>query len=275
MPRFILSAFVVFVIGQAWADDVRHGTYFALYADDKSQYVTVAIDSRLTIVNDPLGVPSYKDDNCKISILGDRAIFFVAGLLSSDLNTGHEFDAQKIAQAQYNEQIDHADIYRIATGWASTMAQNIARLSPLYINELRNRHDGEISQGFFIDIENDRVRAVKAIIQMQGPIIAPSFSPVVTLVEPNSLILSGHTEVLAEFSENHASERAKTAIAEFNNRIIGRSAPEIWASKIEMYVKSVRDWSTNAGVGGDVATMVLEMGKKWRWFHRPSYCPED
>jgi hypothetical protein len=36
----------------------------------------------------------------------------------------------------------------------------------------------------------------------------------------------------------------------------------------------VRDWSGDVGIGGDIATVILERGQKWRWFHRPSFCPE-
>jgi hypothetical protein len=154
------------------------------------------------------------------------------------------------------------------------MAQGITSIYPFYTNEIDQRPDGKISEGFFFTSETDKVRAVSAVVQMRTQ-IPESFVPVVGFVQPNTQLLSGHQEILAEFAEGHVSDRANDVIAKFRTRMDGTTnLPEIWAAKIKTYVEAVRDWSGDVGIGGDIATVILERGQKWRWFHRPSFCPE-
>lgn len=271
--KYLIQVVIIYAFAAiecAYADGIRHGTYFGLYVG--KDFITAAIDSRLTIINGTLNLPYYKDDVCKISILNEHTIFFVEGL-NSNVNNDFAFDAHEIARVQYNKQTEHIDIERLATDWARTMVKKITDIYPFYIKEISSRPNGEISQGFFISSENDKVLAVQATIKMQASGVAARFSPIVTFVEPNSWIFSGHGEILAEFVENHISERAKITIAQFNSRISGSTAPEIWATKTEMYVKTVTDWSGDVNIGGEIATIILEHGKKWRWFRRPSFCP--
>ncbi len=129
------------------------------------------------------------------------------------------------------------------------MAKNITMIYPLYALEINDRPDGEISHGYFIRNEGNKVSAVKAIVQMEGPKISPIFTPIVTFIKSNSLILSGHREILAEFAENGESDRAKAIGAETMGRVSGNPDPQIWAAKTEMYVKAVRDWSGDVGIG--------------------------
>jgi hypothetical protein len=43
---------------------------------------------------------------------------------------------------------------------------------------------------------------------------------------------------------------------------------EGWAAKSSMAVKAVMDWSNDPTIGGDIASIIIERGKKWRWFSR-------
>jgi hypothetical protein len=42
----------------------------------------------------------------------------------------------------------------------------------------------------------------------------------------------------------------------------------------EMHVKAVIEWSDDKEVGGEIASVILERGKKWRWFNRPDFCAD-
>lgn len=52
------------------------------------------------------------------------------------------------------------------------------------------------------------------------------------------------------------------------------TGPDAVAARYSLYVEAVRDWARDSGIGGEVATIILEKGKGWRWFRRPNYCPE-
>jgi len=265
---YVVIVYALVTVESAWADSIGRGTYFVVYVGD--DFVVATIDSRETIVNS--GLTSYKDGFCKILVLSDHAIFLAGGVYQRS-NSNFTFDAYDIARAQYNEQTSPIDLYRLGVGWGSAMAQNIRTIYPDFTTEINNRPDGEVTQGYFISSENNNLSTVKALVQKQGQL--PIFIPIVTYLNPNSLTLSGHREILAEFVEDHISRRAGDAIADFNNRIVGLSAPEIWAIKIEMYAKAVTNWSGDSGIGGAIATVILERGQKIRWFHHPSFCPEN
>lgn len=270
--KYLVEIIIIYAFaatGVACAEDIRHGTYFVFYVGD--DFVAATIDSRETIVSNG-GIPFYKDDYCKISTLGDHAVFFAGGVYQRDVIGGFTFDGYKIAREYYNKQTNPLDILRLAREWGTVMAQNITTIYPSFPNEIANSNsDGQISQGYFVSSDNGKIFAAQAIVQMQGQIL-PIFVPIVTVIAPNSLILSGHKEILAEFTDGQISARAKLVMAEFYNQISGLAEPEIWAMKIEMYAKAVRDWSGDVGIGGEATAIIMERGKKWRWFHQPSFC---
>jgi len=54
-----------------------------------------------------------------------------------------------------------------------------------------------------------------------------------------------------------------------------KPGPDTDATRYSSYVAAVRDWSGGKDIGGEVATIIVERGKGWRWFHRPDFCPEN
>jgi hypothetical protein len=84
------------------------------------------------------------------------------------------------------------------------------------------------------------------------------------------LLNNGHRELLDEFFGKDKTDRAKKIIAE---TVGGSPGPETDATKYTAYVAAIRDWSGDAGIGGEVATIILERVAGWRWFRRPDFCP--
>ena len=88
-----------------------------------------------------------------------------------------------------------------------------------------------------------------------------------------TLINGGHAEILQEFYGSGSTERAKKIIAQLS--ATRTSLANAWARRTSAYVAAVRDWSGDSGIGGEIAVVVLEQGKRWRWFHRPDFCPKN
>jgi hypothetical protein len=80
-------------------------------------------------------------------------------------------------------------------------------------------------------------------------------------------------DIVQEFVRDQQSERAKKIIEDNGWATIGQG-PDAQAVRLSNMVAAVRDWSGNTMIGGDIATIILEQGKTWRWFHRPDFCPE-
>jgi hypothetical protein len=53
------------------------------------------------------------------------------------------------------------------------------------------------------------------------------------------------------------------------------SGVDVWAIQSLMVVKTVMEWSNDPTIGGDIAPIIIQRGKKWRWFNRPAFCPEN
>jgi len=82
----------------------------------------------------------------------------------------------------------------------------------------------------------------------------------------------GQQNILNEFISGRESSRAKARIEQLG--LTGKEAPiERDARKAEMLVTAVKDWGGENTIGGEVAVIMLERRKKWRWFHRPAFCP--
>jgi hypothetical protein len=88
---------------------------------------------------------------------------------------------------------------------------------------------------------------------------------------PNSNTHSGYQNIVEEIDELVTSRARRLA---WQDTDTGIAATDM-AIRVERRVKAVRDWSGNPHIGGDIATIILERGKKWRWFHRPEFYPEN
>jgi hypothetical protein len=72
---------------------------------------------------------------------------------------------------------------------------------------------------------------------------------------------------MEEFFDGGQTDRAKN-VAETAG---WKPGPDTDATRNSSYVAAVRDWSGDNDIGGEVATIILERGKGWRWFRRPNF----
>jgi hypothetical protein len=84
----------------------------------------------------------------------------------------------------------------------------------------------------------------------------------------------GHPEIVEELDRG-ATQRARLKIAEVKARQATASGVDVWAIQSSMVVKTVMEWSNDPSIGGDIASIIIQRGKKWRWFSRPAFCREN
>lgn len=245
---------------------VQHGTYFL--AGFSTDYTIVAIDSRETRADG-----QFNDQYCKIRPLSPKAFFFASGATSAiDNNTGANiFDARDLATTIY------ANI-------GPTRSSDLARTWAARMNNIYNAHtfdfaklaasDGTMVKGFFIegdqpgDIEAaGQVITYRALGFTNEQINIPFGHAGGTI----PLFHNGHLEIMREFFDHGRTERAKKIIAQIGDK----KGADVDATRYSAYVTAVRDWSYDPGIGGEIATIILERGKDWRWFKRPDFCPEQ
>ena len=73
-----------------------------------------------------------------------------------------------------------------------------------------------------------------------------------------------------------ATPRAVDINNRFNTEAVGKSEPEREMMKMAAIVETVPRWANDTTVGGDIAQVIFDKTSNgWRWFHRPSFCPEN
>ena len=269
--RHAVTFFALLIMLDATAAaQLLHGTYFL--AAISKDYVIVAIDSRESSIGAAGRITN--DRYCKIRPLSSRAIFFATGTTSA---TGSKtratiFDAREIAQQAFDD-FTGDNFEDLANKWATQM--KAVYLS--YVDSFPFMPNNEIvAEGFFVGINShDEIAASDATIFRRSDLFAGfafRSERIVPGPPPNMPLLNnGHFEILEEFYGSRRTDRAKKIIAETAG---WNSGPDTDATRYSSYVAAVRDWSGDTGIGGEVATIILERGKGWRWFHRPDFCPE-
>ena len=266
-PFIELAAFAA-VINVAVAADLMHGTYFL--AGISSDYAVIAIDSRESHRSGANVVAN--DRYCKIRILSRDIIFFATGTTSAiSAKTGATiFDARDVAQRTFEDFT--GDFDDLPNRWAMQMEAVYMRYADSFpfvpANEI-------IADGFFIGTNHlNEIAASEAMIFRRSDLFngfAFRRERIVPGPPGSTLLNNGHFEILEEFYGSRPTDRAKNIIAETAG---WNSGPDTDATRYTSYVAAVRDWSGDAGIGGEIATIILERGKGWRWFRRPDFCPE-
>jgi hypothetical protein len=255
--------------GGASSQSVFHGTYFLALVTPA--YIIVAIDSRETQGN------VRNDRYCKIRPLSPNAFFFGTGATSAIDNSTNTsvFDARDIAQSVYAQfgtgVTNFADMART---WATQM-ESIYNEFPAEF--AANAVDGTMAKGFFVgEDKSGAIRIAGQVISYQQTGLDSFLNEPVTIGPgPEGLVpllSNGHLDLVREFLNGGQTQRAKKIIAELGPRAFG---PDADAARYMAYVAAVRDWSGDSAIGGEIATIILERGKNWRWFHRPDFCPKN
>ncbi|MGA3301875.1 MAG: hypothetical protein ABSC72_01140 [Methylovirgula sp.] len=136
--------------------------------------------------------------------------------------------------------------------------------------------DGAMAKGFFVGEDQQGRIEVGAELISYKPEALVSFVDQPIEIDLSSrdvhpLLHNGHLEIIREFFGNGITERAKKII----DGLSAKKGPDADAAKFSAYVAAVRDWSQDPTIGGEIAAIILERGKGWRWFHRPDFCPES
>lgn len=272
-PCVRILLFAAMVSHAAAAPDALHGTFFIVGIS--TDFAVVAIDSRGTIMSTAKN--RINDRFCKIRPLAHDAFFFSAGLSALlQSRTGKViYDARDVAEDVYAGSGTSRDFGGMAEKWALRTENAFRRNSPAPA-----LLKGIITRGYFVGIKDDGgIDAGAETIEYH----ADSAQHYTHTLERFTLAATPRIQqpaektaldVEQEFANGGQTERAKKIIQDNAWTKIG-NGPDAVAVRFGNLVTAIRDWSGNDKVGGDIATIILERGKDWRWFHRPDFCPEQ
>jgi hypothetical protein len=256
------------------AQDFSHGTFFIF--ELSTDYAVVAIDSRSTITPKN-GQVRFNDGVCKIRPLAPHAFFFSTGLdrVFYEMTEREFFDARDTASDAYASAGRQPNFEVLTDKWATWMEASFrhAKLLPEALKD-------QMTKGFFVGTKDDgELTADAATIgyhadgEAQFTHTSQSFTPTATphIEQPVDKPL---TDIESEFANGGQTDRAKKVMQD-TGWATAKTGPDATALHLSTLVAAVRDWSGNDKIGGDIATIILERGKAWRWFHRPDFCPEQ
>ncbi len=232
---------------------IAHGTYFfACVTDD---FVAAAIDSR-----ENRGA-KHHDGVCKVSILDDFTIFLHQGIAR-----GESFDSTTVARHCFSEQKKPVNLYKLACSWAEEMSKHVKSLctsDPAIIKDMKPDAAGAM---FIAHDSMGPVSGIQVRIQeLKGHVLN-----LIDSVPAWTTVYTSHREIVDEVLAC-SSSRAKALFGSIEPT--GIQATD-WALRSKMCVQAVIDWTEDEEVGGEIAAVILERGKKYRWFQRPTFCPE-
>jgi hypothetical protein len=232
----------------------------------------VAIDSR-RVVDTAGGERIVFDDQCKILILSRQAVFIAEGVISNSDSRAPLFNARSIALESYQAVFPQNDLESTARLWAEKMIPYISALYPLYRTLLDRRHDGEIVVGYFLGIDtNGKLAAVSA--KVLHTVNSPIFSREIRRLPPGFTLL-GPIDMVREFFGG-GSDRASQARRRVESESRNKADAERQMILLKVLVESVPKWIPDPGSGGDTAQLIFDaQSRRWRWFHRPEFCPEN
>jgi hypothetical protein len=267
--RIIFTYIIVQFMNSAVASPgVSHGTYFATYfAND---YIAVAIDSRRT-EDRQSGEHLHFDDQCKIVLLSDRAVFIAEGIISNTDARAPRFDGFQSALNSYAKAEPRGSLSNAAARWADELKTPLEQLYPFYRQLFDRRHDGEIVVGYFFGIdhrENLSALAVK-IIHRAGD---PAFNTEILPLQEGAYTLGGPGPLAQELLLGN-TERARKVQVQIIQEATGKTPPEAMSTTLKYLVANIPRWANDPDSGGEVAQLIVDGAtKQWRWINRPSFC---
>lgn len=268
------SLVVVFVLlsVDAFGLNFWRGTYYAVAIS--KDLAVIAIDSRSTNLQNPSAAPD--DRYCKIHPLADDLIFFSTGMVKATDAGGHIiFDAADWASLAYNKTPDRKNLQEMASLWDDYMRISYRYIFALHPNLWSEFNGKTVIKGFFVGFDRrDEMVISNAAMEASGNRMDTKLETNKQLGNDVPFVHGGHAEIINEYIDEKTS-RAKQIRAEVKERGGGKPMIEALAITAESFVRAVRDWSGDPAIGGDISVIMLERGRKWRWFHRPDFCPEN
>jgi hypothetical protein len=230
-------------------DAVAHGTFYFVHLED--DFAVAAIDSRANYPG------SHRDDAIKIAPLDAYTIFLCQGI-----SIGEGFNATEVAKKIFAQHVAPVDPYELASSWATEMRTHIEMLwktDPALVNGMRP----DAASGVFLGHADTRgVVGAVAQIQQETPSV---FKKIVNRMQSgDDISTGGHEEIIQEVNA-YSSDRSIILRSKFADP--GNNRPTFLATMARMYVTAVRDWTGDNEIGGEIAAIILERGRKYRWLH--------
>jgi hypothetical protein len=263
------GAFAILTLtSAAWAD-FSYGAFFAVNLT--KDYLVVAIDSRRQVDTDK-GTVVF-DDQCKIAPLGDQAIFIAAGMTAGSDPRVDGFDVFSLATAAYRKAPHPASLEKVAQAWSDDLRSRLETLYPLHPDVFDKDYVGDVVFGYFLGFDADGTLG-GFLAQVSHPDAGKKFTGAVGPIPNPATSMAGHRPEVGELYQG-TSERAATAIRRFTAEAAGKSSVEQQMIRMKSIVETVPAWADDKTAGGDIAQVIFETKThQWRWFHRPSFCPE-
>lgn len=237
-------------------DAVTHGTFYFVHLED--DFAVAAIDSRANYPG------SHRDDAIKIVVLGDFTIFLCQGI-----SIGEGFSATEVAKRMFAQRVAPVDPYELATNWATEMRAHIEMLwkaDPGLVNSMRP----DTASGVFLGhADTNSVSGAVAQIKQETPSV---FKTTVHRMQSGGKISTGGHEEIIQEVDAFSSDRSIILRSKFADP--GNNQATFSATMAQMYVTAARDWTGDSEIGGEIAAIILERGRKCRWLHRPGFYPE-
>ena len=233
-------------------------------------YAAVAIDSRVTSGG------NYGDQMCKLFPLSERVIFFSAGVYDGKNPEGTIIFSRHAAASEVFGRSTGHSLSDIAEQWAHTLVEQIKFFSVSNHEIVEHNEDGFITRGVFAgESRNEGVVAYQSTIRRSDTIekIDPRFT---NEKIPNGYFLGlGHPEVVEPILHNGPDAWARKIHDQILAETSGTTGPpEKAATWVSAVTQAVIDRAGDPHIGGQVASIILEQGRNWRWFRRPDFCPE-
>jgi hypothetical protein len=258
----------------AAAQNFSHGTFFIF--ELSTDYAVVAIDSRGTISHTNR-TDRFNNGICKIRPLAPNAFFFSTGLDMAfyEATEREIFNARDTASDAYANAGRPPNFENLADKWAIWMEASFrhAKLSPEALKDT-------MLKGYFVGTKDDGELTADAATIGYHADSAARFTHTPESFTPSAKLLLEQPvdkpllDIENEFADGGQTDRARK-VMQGAGWATAKNGPDATALRLSTLVTAVRDWSGNDKIGGDIATIVLERGKAWRWFHRPDFCPEQ
>jgi hypothetical protein len=241
------------------------GTFY--FFDHTDRHMVVAIDSRDNLVGGEK--PIHSDDACKVIPLDRRTVFFSYGLSGAERPRFDVYErAKRAVAARRGRPLASAVRY-----WAAQVRRDLGRWmrqNPAVWNQIREGNPSlpYLEKGYFARDEGTLSLYGVAFVPSKTP--PYSTRPVIERLGKTERSV-GKEELLSEILGDR-SERAHAVNAEIQAQGDDRPEIERLAVKLQLTTQAILRWADDERIGGDVAVMILEKGRRWRWFHRPDAC---
>jgi hypothetical protein len=202
-------------------------------------------------------------------------VYFGDGIVNANLDD-IRFNVRDLAKDVVNE-YKSGDVEKIRDVFTQKVVTIYERLFYLHEAEASSvAPQGMVQHGFFagLDSAGNPIIAADEITYDRARTPKVVTKPTTFQMDGDSVrdLVVAHKEIVAEFGAD-ISKRAQELLNNFGY-VSGDSTVENYAIRAKAIVTAIKDWSGDNKIGGDIAVVTIEAGKKWNWFNRPAFCPQ-